>query len=135
MPFASATSHKLGVQGLSLVFLELLNECVFHFSQEAAVELVPLSCLQVALLQDSGLSKNVDLAPDVEIPAVDDLPMVFLFAGVGLLDVVLGVLNNDLVRLAIEFVDNSYLISLSVLDPPGFKPQLLDIVFLHQTVV
>ena len=87
------------------------------------------------MLQDSSLTKNVNFAPDVEIPAVDDLPMVFLFARVNLLDVVLGVLNNDLVRLAIEFVDNSYLISLSVLDPPGFKPQLLNVVFLHQTVV
>ena len=97
--------------------------------------MIPLGSFQITLFEDGCLAEYIYFASYVEIPAVDDLPMIFLLTRVDLFDVVLGVFDNNLMGLPIEFVNNSYLISLSVLNPPRFEPQLLNIIFLHQTVV
>jgi len=70
------------------------------------------------LLEDGCLSKDVHLAAYEEVPAVDDLAVVFLLARVNLFDVIFGILDYDLVRFPIELVNDGYLIPLPIFYPP-----------------
>jgi hypothetical protein len=115
---ARTTSDQFGVESLSLVLLELLDEGVLHFREETAVELVPFRRLEVTLLEDGCLAKDVDLAAHEEVPAVDDLAVVFLLARVNLFDVIFGVLDYDLVWFPIELINDGDLIPLPVFYPP-----------------
>lgn len=127
-----AGARQLGIKSLAFVLLELLDERVFHFAEEAAIELVPLGRLQVALLEDGGLAENVNLAADVQVPAVDYHAVVLLLARINFLHVVLGVFDDDLVRLSVQSVDDAYLITLASLDPPRFEAQELDVVYANK---
>ena len=48
------------IQGASLIFLQLFNECVLHLCEEGGVEFVPFSCFQVCLLEHGRLAKDVN---------------------------------------------------------------------------
>jgi len=116
------------VQSLALVLFQLLDKGVLHFSQEAAIELVPFGCLEVALLQNCTFSKDIDVAADVQVPAADHFAVALLFSGVDLLDVVLGVFNYNLVRLSIQPVYNCNLVAFSVFNPPALEAEALDVI-------
>ncbi len=60
----------LRLEGFAFVFSKLLNKCVLHLVEEATVEFIPLSCLQVALLQLSRFSENVNLGTNKKVPAL-----------------------------------------------------------------
>ena len=62
--------HNLRLESLPLVLSELLNKGILHLVKEGAIELVPLGCLQVALLQLGRLPEYVNLAPHEEVPAL-----------------------------------------------------------------
>ena len=91
--------------------------------------MVPLGCFQVALFQNSGFAEDVDLAVDVEVPAVDDLTVVLLLPRVDFLDVVLGVLDYDFVWLAVQSEYHRNLVPFTVLNPPGFESETLNVIY------
>ena len=124
-----AWSDQFGIQSFSLVLLQFFDKCVLHFCQETSVKLVPLSSLQIALLQNSGLTEYIDLATNIHVPTVNNLAMILFLAWIDFLYIVLGVLNDDFMRLAVEFIDYGDLVSLPIFYPPGLESEALDIVF------
>jgi hypothetical protein len=116
------------VQSLSFIFLELFDECVLHFSEEASIELVPLRRLQVALLQNCAFAEDIDVAPDVHVPAVDNLAVTLFLSRVDFFHVVLCILNYNFVRLIVQSVDDCDLVALSVLNPPAFEAEAFNVI-------
>ena len=80
------------------------------------------------MLEDGWFPKDIDIAANIHVPAVDDLALLLLFAGVDLFDIVFGIFDNDLMGVSVESVNHRNLVSLPVLDPPGFEPQAFDII-------
>jgi hypothetical protein len=91
--------------------------------------LIPLSRLQIALLQNSLLAENVDVAADIKVPAWNCLALGFFLTRINLFDEVLGIFDNDFMGLSIEPVNNCYLIFLSVFNPPWFKLNEFNVVY------
>ena len=104
-----------------------INQKKTYFSKEAGVEFVPLRSLQVGLLQNGSLAKDINLSPNEEVPALELLGVTDI-SRVNLLDVVLCVLDNDFVRLAVQSVDDLDQVLLSLLNPPRREAQTLDVV-------
>ena len=69
------------------------------------------------MLQNSSLSKYIDLGTDMEVPACQ-LRCVSLVSGVELLNIVLCVLDYNLMRVAIESEYDRDEVFLSIFDPP-----------------
>lgn len=131
------------LEGPTLVLLQLFNESVLHLytnkkgeipiiitylSEEGRVEFVPLRRLEICLLQYSCFAKDVDTSADIQIPACE-LLCVALVCTVQLFHVVLGVLDDDLVRLAIKSEYNDNIVFLAVFSPPGRELQALDLIY------
>ena len=107
------------VQCASLVLLQFFDESVFHLPsrhrlirptreeeqetylcEEGCVELIPLGGFQVGLFEHSGLAEDVNRCAYIQVPA-RKLGGVAFVGAVELLDVVLGVLDDDLVGLTV----------------------------------
>ena len=115
------------VQCPPLVLFELLNECVFHLGEERCVEFVPLGCLQISLLEDRSLAEDVHWGANIQIPT-SQLRCIALVCTVKLLDVVLGVLDDNLMWLPIQSENNDDIVLLTVLDPPWRELQTLNLI-------
>ena len=116
------------VEGTSLILFKLLNKCVFHLSEERSIELVPFGCLEVSLLQHRRFAKDVYRGTNIEIPA-GQLCCVSFISTIKFFYIVFRVLNNDLVRLAVEAEDNNDIVLLAILNPPRGELQALNLIY------
>jgi len=110
-------SGKPWIQGSSLIFLELLDKCVFHLGEERGIELIPLGRFQIGLFQYCSLAEDVNGGANVQIPA-RQLSCVSFVGTVEFFHIVLGVLDNNLVRLSIKTEYDDNIVFLAVFDPP-----------------
>ena len=80
------------------------------------------------MLKNGSFTKNIDFATNIKVPTVYNLSMILLLPRVDLFNIVLGVLNDNFMRLAVELVNDGDLVSLPVFYPPRFEPQALNVV-------
>ena len=121
LPFARTSLHQFLVKGFSFVLFELLDEGVFNLCEETTIELIPFGSFEITLLQDCSFSENVNIASYVEIPAINNLTLVLFVSRINFLNIVLSIFDYDLVRLSIKSIDDRYLVSFSVFNPPRLK--------------
>ena len=127
--FASAIFCQFLIKGLSFIFFQFLNKCIFHLSKETSIKLIPFGSFQITLFQNCTFSKNVNVTADVKIPAAHYFTLILFFTWVYFLNVVFGILDNNFMWLAVKSIYNRNLISLSVFNPPGFKSETFDIIY------